>query len=43
MKYIPTFVSIVALVWASAMTLRSERLPAVRDLVATGFLVSPPA
>ena len=27
MKHIPTFVSIVALLWASAMTLRSERLP----------------
>ncbi len=27
MRHIPTFVSIVALVWASAMTLRSERLP----------------
>lgn len=27
MKYIPTFVSIIALLWASAMTLRSERLP----------------
>lgn len=27
MRHIPTFVSIVALLWASAMTLRSERLP----------------
>jgi len=27
LRHIPTFVSIVALVWASAMTLRSERLP----------------
>lgn len=27
MRHIPTFVSIIALVWASAMALRSERLP----------------
>lgn len=27
MRNIPTFVSIIALLWASAMTLRSERLP----------------
>lgn len=27
MRYVPTFFSIVALVWASAMTLRSTRLP----------------
>lgn len=27
MRHVPTFVSIVALVWASAMALRSQRLP----------------